>query len=103
LLLRESYARARVPMLPVVRSERETLLRIVAYTVALVAVSALPWVVGSLGLVYLAGALTLGAVFIVLAVGLARAPTRRRAALVFHYSLLYLALVFVVAAVDAAA
>jgi heme o synthase len=89
LLLREHYARADVPML-----------QIVLYTVALVVATVVPFAVGSFGLVYLAGALILGGAFLVLAVRLRRETTKRGAALLFHYSLLYLALLFVFAAVD---
>jgi protoheme IX farnesyltransferase len=102
LLLRDHYAAARVPMLPVVRGERATLRRIVGYTVVLVAFTAVPFATGSFGLVYLGGALALGAAFLGLTLWLRGAPDRRRAAFVFHSSLLYLALVFVVAALDAA-
>ena len=89
-------------MLPVVRGERATLRRIVGYTVVLVAFTAVPFAVGSFGVVYLVGALVLGAAFLALTLWLRRVPDRRRAAFVFHSSLLYLALVFVAAAVDAA-
>ncbi len=102
LLLRDHYAAAGVPMLPVVRGERATLRRIVGYTVVLVAFTAVPFAVGSFGVVYLVGALVLGAAFLALTLWLRRVPDRRRAAFVFHSSLLYLALVFVAAAVDAA-
>jgi len=100
LLLREHYAAANVPMLPVVRGERETVRRIVAYTVVLLVCSVTPFVVGMFGVVYLGGALLLGGLFVVLAARLVREPSRQRAAFVFHYSLLYLALLFVVVAVD---
>jgi heme o synthase len=100
LLLREQYAAAKVPMLPVVRGERETVRQIVAYTVVLLAASVVPFAAGSFGAVYLAGALSLGGVFLALALRLRRAPTRRGAALLFHYSLLYLALLFAAAALD---
>jgi protoheme IX farnesyltransferase len=102
LLLRDHYAAARVPMLPVVRGERVTLQRIVGYTAVLVAVSAVPFATGSFGLVYLGTALGLGAAFLALTLWLRQAADRRRAAFVFHSSLLYLALVFVAAALDAA-
>jgi protoheme IX farnesyltransferase len=100
LLLREQYAAAKVPMLPVVRGERATARRIVVYTLALVVFTVVPFVVGAFGLVYLVSALALGGVFIVLAVRLGNGE-RRRAAFAFHYSLLYLALLFVAAALDA--
>ena len=102
LLLREQYAAARVPMLPVVRGERETVRQILVYTVVLLACSAAPFAVGSFGPFYLAGALLLGIAFLVLALRLLRAPSRRGAALLFHYSLAYLALLFVAAALDVA-
>jgi protoheme IX farnesyltransferase len=100
LLLRDHYAAADVPMLPVVRGERATVHRIVAYTVALIAFTVVPFAAGAFGLVYLICALALGGVFLVLAVRLGNGE-RRRAAFAFHYSLLYLALLFVAAAIDA--
>ena len=102
LLLRDHYAAARVPMLPVVRGSGATLRRIVAYTALLVAFSVVPFATGSFGLVYLAGALAFGGSFLALTLWLRRMADRRRAAVVFHSSLLYLALVFVVAALDTA-
>ena len=100
LLLREHYERASVPMLPVVRGERVTLRRIVWYTVVLVAATVVPFATGTFGVLYLVAALLLGGLFLVLAVQLLRAPTRKGAAGLFHYSLLYLALLFVAAALD---
>ena len=100
LLLRDHYAAAKVPMLPVVRGERATVRRIVGYTVALVAFTVVPYATGAFGLTYLVCALALGGVFIVLALRLGTGE-RRRAALAFHFSLLYLALLFAAAAVDA--
>jgi protoheme IX farnesyltransferase len=102
LLLRDHYAAADVPMLPVVRGDRATTRRIVAYTVALVGFTVVPVATGTFGWTYLGGTLVLGGTFIALAVSLLRTVSRRRAAVVFHYSLLYLALLFVVAAVDSA-
>ena len=100
LLIKDNYANARVPMLPVVRGERETARQIVLYSIGLVAVTLLPWAWGSAGLLYLASALALGAVFLWLAERLRRELVPRRAALLFHYSLLYLALLFVALALD---
>ena len=102
LLIREDYEAAGVPMLPVVRGERETTKQIALYSGVLVAVTASPFLWGTLGLPYLVAALALGAVFFVLALGLRSEPTPRRAALLFHFSLLYLALLFAAMAVDAA-
>ncbi len=98
LLIKENYAAAGVPMLPVVRGEAETTRQIVLYSLALVAFTL---VVGFwFGPVYVAAAAALGGAFLWLAWRLRREPTRRRAAVLFHYSLAYLALLFVAAAID---
>ena len=100
LLIKDNYKAAGVPMLPVVRGDRETARQIVLYSAGLVAVTLLPVAFGSAGLLYLASALALGAVFVWLAERLRREIVPRRAALLFHYSLLYLALLFVALAID---
>jgi protoheme IX farnesyltransferase len=102
LLIRDDYAEAGVPMLPVVRGERETTKQIALYSAVLVAVTASPFLWGTLGLPYLVAALVLGAIFFAFALGLRREATPRRAALLFHFSLLYLALLFAAMAADAA-
>ena len=100
LLLKDHYAKAEVPMMPVVRGERKTLRQILGYTAILVAATVVPVATGTFGLLYLGAALALGGLFLVLAWGLFRAPSKRGAAALFHYSLLYLALLFVAAALD---
>ena len=102
LLIKRDYAAAGIPMLPVVRGERATVRQIVLYSFVLVGVTVVPFFWGTLGLAYLIAALSLGGGFVWLAVGLARRTTPRRAALLFHSSLLYLALLFVAAALDVA-
>ncbi|HZO96492.1 MAG TPA: heme o synthase [Gaiellaceae bacterium] len=102
LLIREQYAKAHVPMLPVVRGDRETARQIAWYTVALVAATLVPVALGVFDLVYGVAALVLGAAFAWTALRLLRETTRARAALVFHSSLAYLALLFVAMALDAA-
>ncbi len=98
LMIKNAYAAAGVPMLPVVRGDRETARQIVLYSIAMVAFTV---VVGiSLGPLYTAAAVVLGAVFLVLALLLRRDLSRARAKVLFHYSLLYLALLFVAAALD---
>jgi heme o synthase len=103
LLLRDHYAAARIPMLPVVRGTAVTTEQIVVFSFVLVASTVAPFLGGTLGPGYLVAALILGGVFVRLAVSLRRETTPRRAALLFHYSLLYLALLFVAMAIDVAA
>jgi protoheme IX farnesyltransferase len=100
LMIKEHYARANVPMLPVARGETETAKQIVRYTVVLIAVTLAPVALGTFGLVYGISALVLGGVFLVLAVELQRTLDRAVAVKLFHYSLLYLALLFVAMALD---
>ncbi|MBA2475302.1 MAG: protoheme IX farnesyltransferase [Actinobacteria bacterium] len=100
LLIERDYAAARIPMLPVVRGERETTRQILLYSLGLVAVTLLPLAWSMFGLVYALAALSLGATFVVLAWQLRREATPRRAAILFHFSLAYLALLFVAMAVD---
>jgi protoheme IX farnesyltransferase len=98
LLIKDAYANAGVPMLPVVKGDAETTKQIVWYSLVLVAFTL---AVGLwLGPIYSAAAVVLGGVFLVLAWRLRRTPTRRNAGLLFHYSLLYLALLFVAAAAN---
>jgi protoheme IX farnesyltransferase len=99
LLIKRDYAAARIPMLPVVRGDRETTRQIVLYSLVLVGFTVVPFAAGWFSVVYLGAALGLGAVFVWLAVRLRRELTPRHAATLFHYSLLYLALLFVAAAV----
>ncbi len=100
LMIKEHYANARVPMLPVVRGEQETARAIVRYTCVLVATTLVPVAFGVFGLAYAAAALVLGAVFARYAIALQRTLERAAAIRLFHYSLLYLALLFVAMAVD---
>jgi heme o synthase len=100
LLIRRDYEAARIPMLPVVRGVRETTRQIVLYALVLMAVTAAPFVWGPLGWFYLGAAAALGGAFVWLALRLRRNTTPRGASLLFHYSLLYLALLFTVMAVD---
>jgi len=100
LLIKRDYEAARVPMLPVVRGDGETARQIVLYTLVMIAVTLGPFALGTVGVVYLGAALALGAVFLWLALRLRSDLVPRRAAVLFHYSLAYLALLFVALAVD---
>ncbi len=100
LMIKEHYARAGIPMLPVERGERETARQIVWYTLVLVIVTLVPAALGIFGVAYAIAAAVLGAVFAWYALELRRTLERRSAAKLFHFSLLYLALLFVAMALD---
>jgi protoheme IX farnesyltransferase len=102
LLLQRDYEAAGVPMLPVVHGEDATRTQILLWTLVMVGVTLLPTAAGLAGVTYLVAALALGGVFIGLAWMLWRRPSRGMARWTFHYSLLYLALLFVAMAIDAA-
>ena len=102
LLLKDDYARAQIPMLPVARGEAATRRQILVYSVALVAFTVLPYVTGLFGGLYLAAALALGAGFLALAARLWLRPSRRAAVVLHLASLAYLALIFFAMAVDRA-
>ena len=79
LLMKDEYAKAGVPMLPVVRGEDETRRQILLYTVLLYAVTQLPFCAGgSSAAIYLASAVLLGARFIASRCASTAAPTAAR-------------------------
>jgi heme o synthase len=101
LLMKDEYARAGVPMLPVVRGEKETRRQILLYTILLYAVSQLPFCAGAFGATYLVCSVLLGAAFIYGAYRLTRNPSRRTALRLYLFSLAYLALLFGAMVADA--
>ena len=102
LLLAPGYKAAGVPMLPVVKGAGTTALQVLLYSVCLVAVTLVPGLVGTFGVLYITAAVVLGVILCALAWRLWREHSSANAALLFHYSLLYLALLFVAVAIDSA-
>ena len=100
LLIKDEYARTGIPMLPVVDGEAETRRQILLYGWLLLAITALPVVGGLFGAIYAGAAAVLGIVFLWLCIRLYRRADRRSAAILFHYSLAYLALLFCAMAID---
>jgi protoheme IX farnesyltransferase len=101
LLMKDEYAKVGVPMLPVVRGERETRRQILLYSGLLYAVTQLPFCAGGFGGVYLGASMVLGALFIAGAVVLNRRADRRSALRLYLFSLAYLALLFASMVLDA--
>jgi heme o synthase len=104
MLRSDEYARAGVPMLPVVSGERETRRQILLYSILLAPVGALPFLFGYSGALYGATSIVSGLLFVLAARRLHRAPdgeaTERAAKRLFAYSILYLVLLFAVLLVD---
>lgn len=90
----DDYARAGVPMLPVVAGERETRRQIMIYSLLLVPLTLSPWALGLAGPLYGGATAVLGAFFLVLAFRIWRGTGDRAAKHMFAYSILYLFLLF---------
>ena len=100
----EDYARAGVPMLPVVAGKPETRRQILLYSLLLAPLAVAPWVIGTVGALYGVGAIVLGALFLLGAVNIWRegdGPRAEKAAKqLFAYSILYLFLIFALLVLD---
>jgi protoheme IX farnesyltransferase len=105
LFVKTDYAKAGIPMLPVVAGEAATRRQILLYSVVLLFVSVTPWAIGGTGPIYGAAALALSAVFLALAFAVYRhraaegepsKPERR----LFAFSVLYLFALFGALVVD---
>ena len=100
LLLKDDYASANVPMLPVVAGVDVTKKSILLYTVLMLALTTMFALTGAVGLVYLLSSAVLGALFIYFAWRLIRRPGIEGAKPLYLYSLLYLGLVFLAIIAD---
>lgn len=100
LLIKDDYARARIPMLPVVRGGAETRRQIVLYSILMVAITLLLVPFQLAGLFYLASAVLLGGLFVFYAVRLLREASAVAARLLFKYSVVYLYLILAAIVVD---
>lgn len=100
LLIKDDYAKAGIPMLPVVTSVKETKKSILLYTVLLLALTLMFFTTSAVGWTYLAAAATLGSIFVYYAVRLVRQSDIRGAKSTYLYSLLYLTLLFIAISID---
>jgi protoheme IX farnesyltransferase len=105
LRIKKDYAAAGVPMLPVVRGIAETSRQIGLYTILMVAISLILWAVARMGVVYLAAAVILGAIFLRQAYSLWRQGSSEEgstagAIRLYKYSISYLTLLFAAVAID---
>jgi heme o synthase len=97
---RDEYLKAGIPMLPVTHGVEFTCNYILLYTILLVPVTALPYLTGLSGLIYLAGALVLNAIFVSRAFALRTSRCPKLAMRAFRYSINYLLLLFLFLLVD---
>jgi protoheme IX farnesyltransferase len=102
LRIRGDYEAADVPMLPVTHGVRETTHQIALYTVLMVAITLVFFAVAQMGLLFLAGALVLGGLFVVQALAMAHEGTDARAVRIYKYSITYLTALFAFIILDVA-
>lgn len=100
LLASKDYARAGVPMMPVVRGDDETRRQIFWYTFSLIPLTAAFYFIGFTGWFFLVSGLALAGVFLQKAWKLVKEKTPEMARDVFFYSIFYLALLFVALLID---
>lgn len=106
ILIKDDYARAGVPMLPVVQGERATVVQIAYYAVLTAAISAVPLMLQGrngqavVGWFYIAAAILLNGMLLFRSMKLYQQPDRPLARSLFKYSMVYLALLFLAMAVD---
>ena len=98
----EDYARARIPMLPVVSGDASTRRQIMLYTLILVPLGVTPWVFGYAGALYGVTAIVTGAIMVMLGWQVFREsrPAERASRNLFAFSILYLFLLFAVLLVE---
>lgn len=105
ILIKDDYAKNGIPMLPVIRGDRATAIQIGFYTLLTIACSLAPFVLregGGMmaGWVYLVVALALNGVLMWRSILLYKNPDRPHASSLFHYSMVYLFLLFLALAID---
>ena len=92
---KEEYARVDIPMLPVTHGEAFTRLNILLYTILLLLVTVLPYLIGMTGIIYLLTALVLGTIFLYYAIRIMRRPEDIELPMkTFRYSITYLGILF---------
>lgn len=100
LIIKDEYAAVGVPMLPVVRGERATVIQITVYAVLTALLCALPLLSGDLGPLYFVAGTALNGLLVLRSVQLMKTPDKDHARILFKYSMAYLALLFIVIAAD---
>lgn len=100
LLVNSDYARAEVPMMPVARGEEATRQQMLLYSIQLVLVSVMPFLFGTLGAIYLTGAVILGIGLLYMCVRLIQMKDKAMARATYKYTTSYLAFLFLLMIID---
>ncbi len=97
---KDEYAKTGIPMLPVTHGEHLTKIHIILYTIIMILVSVLPYLIGMSGPLYLLAALVLGFGFLYWTLLLMFKPKQSTAMDTFRYSIVYLMVLFPVLLAD---
>ena len=100
LLIKDDYSEVGIPMLPVVRGAKVTVTQIIGYTLLTIVTTLLPLALHTTGAIYLVAAAILNATFLFYNLKLYFTPERPQAMAAFHFSMIYLALLFLTLAID---
>jgi len=100
LLLKDEYAAAGVPMLPVVKGDRNTVTQIAIYSAITFVVTLVPFLLPQVGWIYAGTAIVLNVILLYHCAQLYRHTSRPMASKLFHYSMVYLAILFLMFAID---
>jgi len=96
----DEYRKVDIPMLPVTHGEQYTKLHILLYTIVMILVTILPYLIGMSNLFYLVSALALGGGFLYWSLVLLKGTNRRAPRETFRYSIVYLMLLFLALLID---
>ena len=96
----QDYAKAKIPMLPNTHGINFTKLCILLYTILLVPVTLLPFVVGMTGIIYLTASIILNFIFLRYTIKLYTNKDNKYALKTFHYSIIYLLVLFMILLLD---
>ena len=96
----DEYRKVDIPMLPVTHGEQYTKLHILLYTIVMILVTILPYLIGMSNLFYLVSALALGGGFLYWSLALLKGTNRRAPRETFRYSIVYLMLLFLALLID---
>ena len=96
----DEYRKVDIPMLPVTHGEDYTKLHILLYTIVMILVTILPYLIGMSNLFYLVSALALGGGFLYWSLVLLKGTNRRAPRETFRYSIVYLMLLFLALLID---
>ena len=102
MLIKDDYAAAKVPMLPVVKGDRVTVVQIMVYAAITTLLCFVPFTMGQAGWIYFVGSGLLNLGLLLQSAKLFKTAEKTEARALFKFSMAYLALIFIVIAVDKA-